>query len=227
MDIPPASQQALHKINGFSSTQAILLTYLVAKKALAVPGCFVECGVANGGGSAPMAVALSEVGDPRTLHLFDSFQGLPFCGPHDKGQIGYEPGNYLMDPNLPLEERLKPTNIAGGPIEAVEFNFKSWGVGPANVEFHKGWFQHTLPGIKLAPIAFLRLDGDLYESTMCCLENLYGQVAPGGYVWLDEWGMPDGIGGKQAFFDFFAARNEPVPTMLELADTGAGYWKIL
>jgi hypothetical protein len=172
MEISPQTQSKLSAIFGFSSNQTIRETYLVARQALSVDGCFVECGVASGGGCAPMALALIEVGDRRKIHLFDSFEGLPHCGPKDMGQMGHEPGNYLMDPNLPEEERLKTTNLSVGSVEQVTNNMKMWGVQDANFEYHKGWFQHTLPGLQLAPIAFLRLDGDLYESTMCCLTQL-------------------------------------------------------
>lgn len=226
MNVPSESEAILSRIFGFSSVATIRETYLVAKRALEVHGCFVECGVATGGGAAPMALALVETNDQRPLHLFDSFEGLPHCGPKDKGQMGHPPGNYLLDPELPLEQRLVTTNISSGSIEQVQNNFRAWGVASANAFYHKGWFQHTLPGKNLAPIAFLRLDGDLYESTMCCLDNLYHQVAPGGYVWLDEWGMPDGIGGKQAIHDFFEKRGEPFPLFSGLTDTGAGYWQV-
>jgi O-methyltransferase len=227
MDIFSADTRAkLNQIFGFSSVATIAETYVVARKALAVEGCFVECGVAGGGGSAPMALALVEAGDRRTLHLFDSFEGLPHCGPKDGGQMGHHATNYLMDPLLPESERLKTTNISVGTLAQVQENMKKWQVDAANISYHKGWFQHTLPGLKLAPIAFLRLDGDLYESTMCCLDNLYDQVAPGGYVWLDEWGMPEGIGGKQAIKDFFHKRGVQFPTFEGVTDTGAGYWKV-
>lgn len=218
-------QQSLNVISGFSSRQTIMKTYEVARAALAVPGCFVECGVATGGGSGPMALALLEANDQRPLHLFDSFEGLPFCGPKDFSQIGDPSGKFLMDPNLPERERLKPTGIAMGTIPQIEWNFKSWGVWRPNIHFHKGWVQDTLPGKNLAPIAFLRLDVDLYESTMCCLDQLFDQVPSGGYIWLDEFGMPENLGGHWAWRDFMEKRGLPPALQLERTDTGAGYWR--
>jgi O-methyltransferase len=228
MEIPQTSLKALANVVGFSSNQTIRATYDVARLARAVEGCFVECGVATGGGSAPMALALREANDQRVLHMFDSFEGLPHCGPLDGGQMGHGGGlnNWIIDPSLPEQDRLKATGISVGTTTQITENLNKWGCMCANIKFHKGWFQHTLPGMSLRPIAFLRLDGDLYESTMCCLNHLYDQVAPGGYVWLDEWGMPDGLGGKLAIYDFFKARGQAVPTMLGVTDTGAGYWKV-
>lgn len=43
-----------------------------------------------------------------------------------------------------------------------------------------GWFNETLPASQVKRIAFLRLDGDLYVSTMDALQALYDKVAPGG-----------------------------------------------
>ena len=34
----------------------------------------------------------------------------------------------------------------------------------------------------------LRLDGDLYVSTMDALKTLYPKVSPGGYVYVDDYG---------------------------------------
>jgi O-methyltransferase len=228
MEIPQNSQRILRNIFGFSSVSTIRETYLVARQALALEGCFVECGVASGGGSAPMLLVLKEAGDSRAIHLFDSFEGLPHCGPKDGGQMGHGGGlnNWIVDPNLPESERLKPVGISVGSVDQVTNNLKMWEVWRDGIHFHKGWFQHTLPGLKLAPIAFLRLDGDLYESTMCCLENLYDQVAPGGFVWLDELGMPENLGGHLAMKDFFAKRGQPVPVPISITDTGAGYWRV-
>jgi hypothetical protein len=39
-------------------------------------------------------------------------------------------------------------------------------------------------------LAILRLDGDMYESTIQCLRSLYHRVAPGGFVIIDDFGLP-------------------------------------
>lgn len=221
-----AEPAQLNQIFGFSSQQSIHDTYKVALRAREIEGCFVECGVASGGGSAPMSLVLKEVDDKRVLHLFDSFEGLPHAGPEDTGDygVGTGIGNFAMDPNLPVRERLKTTGATIGTIANVTHHFGVWGVTCANIKFHEGWFQDTVPGVNLAPIAFLRLDGDLYESTMLCLDELYDQVAPGGFIWLDELGMDSMIGGKKAAYDFFEKRGEEFPELDGRTDTRAGWW---
>ena len=55
-----------------------------------------------------------------------------------------------------------------------------------------GWFHETLPPPALQKIAFLRLDGDLYNSTMVALQRLYPLVASQGVVYVDDYGSFSG-----------------------------------
>lgn len=48
-------------------------------------------------------------------------------------------------------------------------------------------------------IAVLRVDGDLYSSTMQVLESLYPKVSVGGWVVLDDWGVKQ---AQLAVYDF-------------------------
>ena len=144
-----------------------------------VPGSVVECGVWRGGMCAGMADIL---GPARSYHLFDSFEGLPPAQDID-GQAAKEwqqntgsPGYY---DNCKAEESYA--------AEAMKLS------GATNVHLHKGWFEKTLPGTKIEPcIALLRLDADWYDSTMCCLENLYPQVVRGGLILIDDYYAWDG-----------------------------------
>lgn len=164
----------------------------LARRVRNVPGCVVECGVWRGGMSGGMAVIL---GKERTYFLFDSFEGLPPAKEID-GQSAIEwqsnkEGEYYFD------------NCAAGPEFAAEAMKLA---GAKHVELRQGWFDKTLPGFKApSPIALLRLDGDWYESTMVCLENLFGQVAPGGLIVLDDYYTWDGC--SRAVHDFLSRRS--------------------
>jgi O-methyltransferase len=57
-------------------------------------------------------------------------------------------------------------------------------------------------------IAVLRLDGDWYDSTMVCLNNLYDKVVPGGVIILDDYDYWEGC--TRAVHDFLSARKLPV-----------------
>jgi len=91
------------------------------------------------------------------------------------------------------------------------------------VVFLKGWFRDTLPTAPTQQLALLRLDGDLYESTMDTLINLYDLVAPGGIVIIDDWGVLPVC--RAAVEDFFAARRETVPEITKIDWTGVYFTK--
>ena len=77
--------------------------------------------------------------------------------------------------------------------QLVRDNFQRYGLLDDQVKFVKGFFNDTLPSIQtrgLKKIAVLRVDGDLYQSTMDVLKNLYPLVEPGGWVILDDWPFP-------------------------------------
>ncbi|HUP59862.1 MAG TPA: TylF/MycF/NovP-related O-methyltransferase [Thermoanaerobaculia bacterium] len=92
------------------------------------------------------------------------------------------------------------------------------------VEIRKGWFQDTLPSAKheIGSIAVLRLDGDWYESTRVCLDNLYDLVAPGGYVIIDDYNYWEGC--KRAVDEFLAARGLGV-ALVAVGDS-AVWWEV-
>ena len=156
-------------------------THNLAAKAIAegVSGAFVECGVAQGGCAALLAqVAASERG-PRHCWFFDSYEGLPdpTGADYDSGKTG-------------RHIRPLPKGSCVGTYEQVsQLLFEHFGLAREHVTLVKGWFQDTLPvtKTKIGPIAILRVDGDWYESTKCCLEELFPHVSSGGQVIIDDY----------------------------------------
>jgi len=73
------------------------------------------------------------------------------------------------------------------------------------VRFLKGWFRDTLPAAPIERLAVLRLDGDMYQSTMDTLVNLYPKVSQGGYVIVDDYGAIPAC--RQAVNDYRAANG--------------------
>jgi O-methyltransferase len=83
-------------------------------------------------------------------------------------------------------------SVAKAPIlavslEEVQENFRRYNLLDDNVKFLKGWFRDTLHIAPIRELALLRLDGDLYESTMDALNALYNKVSPGGYIIIDDF----------------------------------------
>ncbi len=89
---------------------------------------------------------------------------------------------------------------------------RRWNVPADTYELVKGWFDDTIPPFaETSPrIAVLRLDGDWYESTMCCLTNLFPHVVENGLVLIDDYGYWEGC--TRAVHDYLSAekRTEPI-----------------
>lgn len=156
-----------------------------------IPGAIVETGVWRGGASMLARAVLAVHGDTgRQVVLADSFAGLPPPSadyPHDRTS------DLHTRPELAV------------PLEDVQANFRSVGLLDDQVRFVPGWFSDTMPTLDVGPIAVLRLDGDMYESTIDPLRHLYDHVSPGGFVIVDDYYL---IGGCQrAVHDFLDARG--------------------
>lgn len=70
-------------------------------------------------------------------------------------------------------------------------NFRRYDLLDERVQFLQGWFKDTLPTAPIQKIAIARLDGDMYESTMDSLTNLYHKVEVGGFIIIDDWSIPN------------------------------------
>jgi hypothetical protein len=90
-------------------------------------------------------------------------------------------------------------------LERVQENFRRYGLLDEQVRFLKGWFRDTLPTAPIERLAVLRLDGDLYESTIQALDSLYDKLSVGGFVIVDDYGNV--VACRQAVGDFRTKRG--------------------
>ncbi len=180
-------------------------------------GAFVECGVWRGGCAAIMAYVAKAAGRGRKTWLFDSFEGLPEPTSQDGERARVYAGDRTSGAMASIAKCV-------GPLEDVKALFARLGIAESAYVTVKGWFQDTLPVSRdqIGPIALLRLDGDWYESTKVCLDNLYDLVVPGGFVIIDDYGHWEGC--KKAIDEFFAARGVQ-PTLHPIDDTGRWFTK--
>ena len=74
-------------------------------------------------------------------------------------------------------------------MEEVQTNFRSFGLLDDHVHFCKGYFVDSLPLCGISQIAVFRMDGDMYESTMDQLFNLYDKVQIGGIIIVDDYNI--------------------------------------
>lgn len=183
-----------------------------------VDGDFVECGVWKGGSAGLMGLVLKSRSETRTLHLFDSFEGLPEPTIED-GLHAAEYSDGRASGALQSVDKCR-----AGLGEVRDFLIGQLNLDDKLVKFHVGWFQDSVP--KIAPtlgrISILRLDGDWYESTRICLEFLYPLVSPGGIVILDDFYCWQGCAkATEEFRSRFA-----IATPIHRVDHDAAFWKV-
>lgn len=116
---------------------------------------------------------------------------------------------------------MQPEDLAflAVPQDEVVDNFRRYGLLDASVKFLPGWFKDTLIGWN-KPLAILRIDGDLYESTMDALANCYPRLVPGGICIIDDYGSM--LECRRAVHDFqrqFGCHEAIMPI-----DHDAVYW---
>ena len=127
-----------------------------AKKAQKNSGLFIECGVHSGRSINHIAKVIID----RTIHGFDSFEGLP----DEWNGFTMQTGDFNLNGELPKVSD--------------------------NVTLHKGWFNNTLSEflkINNKKIAFLHIDCDLYQSTIEVLNAVLPYLMIGTVIVFDEF----------------------------------------
>lgn len=157
-----------------------------------IPGDLIETGVWRGGATIFMRGILKAHGVvDRRVWAADSFEGLPAPDPY----------RYPADAG---DRHFVQDELRVG-LEQVKHNFRRYGLLDGQVEFLVGWFKDTLPTAPIERLAVLRLDGDMYESTMEAIEALYPKLSPGGFCIVDDYG--DIAGCRQAILDYRGAKG--------------------
>jgi len=175
-----------------------------------IEGDLIETGVWRGGSVIFMKALLETLGDTyRNVWVADSFEGLP----KPDGE------KYIADK---FDEHYKVGELAISQ-QTVESNFKKYDLLDERVKFLKGWFKDTLPTAPIEKLAILRLDGDMYESTMDGLVNLYPKLSSGGYIIIDDYEAVRGC--KKAVTDY-RIQHKIEESMITI-DQSAVFWRRL
>jgi len=151
-----------------------------------IAGDIIETGVWRGGATIYLAGILKALGNTdKKVFVADSFEGLP---PPDAEK-------------WPLDKGAKHHNRKDLAIslEEVRANFERFDLLSDNIIFVKGFFEESLGNANIDKLSILRLDGDMYGSTMTVLEQLYHKLEVGGYLVLDDWLLK---GAREALLDF-------------------------
>jgi len=173
-----------------------------------IPGDLIETGVWRGGACIFMRALLKAYGeDERKVWLADSFQGLP------------RP-NSLTYP-ADADDRLFEEDELSVSVEQVKANLQRYGLLDDQVQFLPGWFKDTLPQAPIQQLSMLRLDGDLYESTINALDHLYPKLSAGGFCIIDDYNVL--LACRSAVHDYRDRFN--ITETIEQIDFSAVYWR--
>ncbi|MDR3518909.1 MAG: TylF/MycF/NovP-related O-methyltransferase [Azospirillaceae bacterium] len=173
-----------------------------------VPGDVMEAGTWRGGASILMRGILKAHGvTERTVWVADSFEGLP---PPDIEK-------FPADADSVLHQQAE----LAVSLAQVQGNFARFDLLDDQVRFIKGFFSDTLPTAPVGPLAVLRLDGDMYESTFVSLNALYDKVSSGGFVIIDDYNCYASC--RQAVADF--ARMRGLQFDIEVIDWTGAFWR--
>jgi len=171
-EVWPGYAHTMVGLKRLDSLQECVETVLKEK----IPGDLIETGVWRGGSCIFMKGVLQAHGDQdRTVYVADSFAGLPKPNPEEYPED--EGDNHHKIDFLAISE------------EQVRENFEKYDLLDDRVRFLKGWFKDTLPTAPAKAYSVIRLDGDMYESTMDGLVNLYPKLSPGGFCIIDDYSL--------------------------------------
>ena len=188
----------LHSIRGARRKRESLLSgneafmvYSVARAQSALPGEMAEVGVYQG----CSARLISEASGGRSLHLFDTFSGLPEPDKREQGHL--RRSQYRS--SLP--------------------SVQSYLLDRPGIEFHPGLFPATAAGMEDRRFCFVHLDVDLKSSTRACLDFFYPRLVPGGVIMTHDYSYLDGV--REAFSEFAAGLEGGVAQLIELPTSQA------
>jgi hypothetical protein len=162
-----------------SGNEAFTL-YSVAHAQAGLEGAMAEVGVFQGCSARIISLA----SDGRTLHLFDTFAGLP-------------------EPDMHENDRMRRGHYAAslGGVQAFLHD-------RPELFFYEGMFPDTASECEETQFSFVHLDVDLKSSTRACLEFFYPRMVPGGVILTHDYSYLVGV--REAFSEFLAARRERV-----------------
>lgn len=197
----PAINYALYKA----------VEYLVRAR---IPGALVESGVWKGGSAMICALTLKALGETiRPIVMLDTYEWI-------------WPGTSEKDGYLDGRRHIRETNQGGGPVgpgtemsdeqstaegvalESVKKNVVSTGYPENKLIFVKGFVEETIPQAAPERIALLRLDTDLYKSTLHELTHLYPRLSPGGILLVDDY--PTQEGATAAVDEYFSKEGRHI-----------------
>lgn len=152
-----------------------------------VEGDLVEAGAYQGFSSYIMCDFIEKNKENKTVHLFDSFEG-------------------LSDPNIFDDQQWWKKGAFETDIKIIYQNLKEFN----NFKVHKGWIPEVYNTVKIEKVSFLHIDVDLYQPTKDTLEFFYDKMHSKALILFDDYNFKNCKGHKLAIDEFFIGKKENV-----------------
>jgi hypothetical protein len=158
--------------------------FMAVRRTEKINGDIAEVGIYKGGSGK----LICEAKGNKTLHLFDTFEGLPDLSHADN-----------------------PKQFYKGEFSASFEDVKNYLKKYQNVHLYKGLFPSTAEPVKNEKFSFVHLDLDLYEATLASIKFFYARMNQGGIIMSHDYITVLGV--RKAFDDFFKDKPEPIIEM--------------
>jgi O-methyltransferase len=155
-----------------------------------IPGSFAELGVYKG----ETARLIHLMDRRRTLHLFDTFEGLP------EKDLAVETGEAATYSN----RNFKDTSI-DKVLKCIDGDAEK-------IRIHAGYFPESSLGLEDQRFAFVNIDADLYNPTSAGLKFFYSRLSPGGVIFIHDYTYK--WEGLKKAVDEFAATIPETPVLI-------------
>ena len=149
------------------------------QRCMKLKGDIAEAGVYKG----ESAEAICKIKGEKTLHLFDTFTGLP--------EEMFTP----IDSIDRVSRKYMQPNMYRASLESVKERLKKYN----KIRFYKGLIPDTFKGLKRKKYCFIHIDVDLYKSTLEALKYFLPRRVKGGIIMIHNYN--EFIGVRQAISD--------------------------
>lgn len=169
------------------------LNYLLHNALYQVEGDVCEVGCWRGLSTYQIACRVKESGISKSVHVFDSFEGLSEFGPEDLEN----------NENLDIDSLRSQLSY---PLSAVAANLSEFEF----IKYYPGWVPQKFPEVLGREFCFVHVDVDLYQPIKDSFMFFYPLLAPGGIMVFDDYGVSSFPGAKKAVDEVLSTIDQPM-----------------
>jgi len=162
------------------------------RNSLKYDGDVVECGTFHGLSAYQIAQIMDDNNTDKSLHIFDSFEGLSEILEED------ESSGVLIS-----KDELRSQFSYGE--DRVRDNLKSFDF----IKYYKGWIPERFSEVKEIEFSFIHIDVDLYQPIKDSINFFLPRLVDGGIMVFDDYGFTAQFPGAKKAVDEAIANYNP------------------